>query len=103
VSGAPCSSKSEEPIHPPSAESLQLKPHGKQQEQTLLPSQAFEVPDSLHALNPGPEPESAQPVSKEAILKCFVIRERDALDEMIDEANATKHLVRFLYKLSFTI
>ncbi|KAL3488100.1 hypothetical protein BJX62DRAFT_182241 [Aspergillus germanicus] len=93
VNGAPCSSKSEEPIHPPaSAESLQLKPHGKQQEQTPLPSQAFEVPDSLHALYPGPEPESAQQVSKEAIPECFVSRERDALDEMIDEANATKHL-----------
>ncbi|KAL2845856.1 hypothetical protein BJX68DRAFT_256719 [Aspergillus pseudodeflectus] len=93
VNGAPSPSKPQEPIHPPaSIESLPLKPYGKQQEQTPLPSQAFEVPDSPHALNQGPERESVQQVPKEAIPESFLRRERDALDEMIDEAKATKHL-----------
>ncbi|KAJ0424636.1 hypothetical protein BJY00DRAFT_309055 [Aspergillus carlsbadensis] len=93
VNGAPRSSKPEEPIHPqPFSEPLPLKPYGKQKVQTPLPSQSFDVPDSSRGQNLEPQAEGIQQPTKDVVRESFPSREPDALDEMIEEAKATKHL-----------
>ncbi|KAL2835779.1 hypothetical protein BJY01DRAFT_66126 [Aspergillus pseudoustus] len=98
VNGAPCSSETsfEEPdhLHPLlSTASFPLKPYKKQQEHTqVTSSEAFQVPDSPRVLVQKPQAENKQHAIEEIVCESLIARERDALDEMIEEAKAAKHL-----------
>ena len=76
----------------PSPGSLPLKPTGKNQQQAPTPSQISAISnDQVHAsVNPAEEPPEIR--CGESVLEAPP-RERDALDDMIEEAKAVKDLV----------
>ncbi|KAL5341845.1 hypothetical protein BJX70DRAFT_358103 [Aspergillus crustosus] len=98
VEGAPSSTKqagidNPPPEHPEAAqdESLPLKPYQKQQPQTQGSSNATEDREDHRASVQPPQVEHQEEVT-EIVHDSFAGRERDALDEMIEEAKATEHL-----------
>ncbi|KAL3460717.1 hypothetical protein BJX64DRAFT_177238 [Aspergillus heterothallicus] len=93
VTGAPRLPEAAEPgDHQPTVASLPLKPYTKQPEQTQASSHAFELLDSPHVLHHEPRAVSSYHSAEEVVQESFIGRERDALDEMIEEAKAAKHL-----------
>lgn len=107
VKGAP-SSGPQGPCSPPLQEtpvvieeSLPLKPEGKQQPQTQRlsePSYNRDFPKPDHA----PQFESPDE-NVEIVRDSFPSRERDALDDVIEEAKAVEHLVRLLDECFLTV
>ncbi|KAH8425888.1 DNA-directed DNA polymerase IV [Aspergillus melleus] len=75
-----------------SPSSLPLKPAAKNQQQAPTPSQIFAISnDQVHAgVNPTEEPPEI--MREETVLEAPPPRERDALDDMIEEAKAVKDL-----------
>ncbi|KAL4997143.1 hypothetical protein BDV10DRAFT_97282 [Aspergillus recurvatus] len=67
-----------------------LKPNGKQLPQTQRSSQLLIQDDP--PLEQSPQPEFPDEGSEEIFRDSFADRERDALDDMIEEAKATEHL-----------
>ncbi|KAL2832145.1 hypothetical protein BDW59DRAFT_169533 [Aspergillus cavernicola] len=98
VKGAPTQTQAEKLCDPPltrgpsSSGSLPLKPDNKQQQQTQRSSQFFEDQDSPRAPDPAPQVQCQEEATEEIIYESFPAWERDALDEMIDEAKAAKDL-----------
>ncbi|KAK1150184.1 hypothetical protein N8T08_000086 [Aspergillus melleus] len=96
VKGVPASPVVKEPVpaeEAPSPGSLPLKPAGKNQQQAPTPSQISAISnDQVHAsVNPTEEPQETR--CGESVLEAPPPpRERDALDDMIEEAKAVKDL-----------
>ncbi|KAL3480226.1 hypothetical protein BJX99DRAFT_36921 [Aspergillus californicus] len=82
------------PPEGPSSGSLPLKPGNKQQQQqqqTQQLSESFED-GGCHAPDPVPQVEYQGHSIEEIVYESFPVRERDALDEMIEETKAAKDL-----------
>lgn len=80
----------------PSDESLPLKPAGRQKRQLETQSQSSESEDDSEY---PPDTQRVNDFSDEAHKEVVSepLRERDALDDMIDEAKAVNNLVRPIY------
>lgn len=92
VKGVPVPPVVKEPVPAEEASSigsLQLKPAGKQQ-QAPTPSQSPTTSNNEAGVQVAEPPEVGR---DETVLEARPLRERDALDEMIDEAKAVKDLV----------
>ncbi|KAL2872058.1 DNA-directed DNA polymerase IV [Aspergillus lucknowensis] len=93
VSGATCPSEAEGPSRPSaSMESLPLKPDKKQQWETQTPPRISEEQGNPRAEDLEFQAECTMSATEDVVYESFPARERDVLDEMIDEAKAAKHL-----------
>lgn len=87
--------------------SLPLKPDQKQQPQTQTSTRSFEQ-QNIPALDRELHAEDHEEATEEIIYDSFPDRERDALDDIIEEAKAAEHLVslptiQLLFICSYTV
>ncbi|KAI9368028.1 hypothetical protein BJX61DRAFT_249072 [Aspergillus egyptiacus] len=101
VKGVPSSSRNEKTCDSPAIEgppiprqsgSLPLKSAHKQPRETQRSSQPSDHPGPLTAPDAASQGERSQAATEEIVYESFPAHERDALDEMIEEAKAVKDL-----------